>query len=204
MTPDPPLPPQLPEPGPAWFCVRCRPKQEHLAAGYLRKRVGVEVFLPRLRFRRPTRRGPAWVTEALFPGYLFARFDWRLSFRAVHHTPSVSGLVHFGDSYPTVPDAAMHELRAAFGDDAIHEIATDMAPGDPVQLVGGPFGGLQAVVHQVMPSRQRVRVLLEFLGRQTVVEASLQGVFRKDEPRTTALGLRRHPSESPVSSTGQG
>src|SRR5258705_250702 len=60
----------------AWFCLRARSKHEHIAARHLQQMTDVEVFLPRIRFRRKTRQGPAWVTEALFPNYLFARFDW--------------------------------------------------------------------------------------------------------------------------------
>jgi transcription antitermination factor NusG len=34
----------------------------------------------------------------------------------------------------------------------------------------GVFLGLQAVVTQVLPAAQRVRILLDFLGRQTEAE----------------------------------
>lgn len=182
-----PPPPEGAEAAPEWFCVRSRPKQEHIAAGHLRTLEGVEVFLPRIRFKRTTRRGPVWVTEALFPGYLFARFNWRHLFRAVHHAPSVSGLVHFGPHYPTVSVASLNELRAVFGQEAIHMIPSTPAPGDPVEVVGGPFSGLQAVVSQVMPGRERVRILLEFLGRQTVVEVAVDAICRQVEPRLGAI-----------------
>src|ERR1035441_3647403 len=66
-----------------WFCLRTQSKHEHIAAVHLRKMDGVGVFLPRIRFQRNTRQGLAWVTEALFPGYLFARFDWHDSLRQV-------------------------------------------------------------------------------------------------------------------------
>jgi hypothetical protein len=42
---------------------------------------------------------------------------------------------------------------------------------------------LEAVVTQVLPGRDRVRVLLEFLGRQTVVELSSETVLRREGPR---------------------
>src|SRR5258707_3918560 len=61
-------------PEPVWFCLKTQPKREHLAAIMLRRQFSVECFSPRLRFRRMTRRGPVWFVEAMFPGYLFARF----------------------------------------------------------------------------------------------------------------------------------
>ncbi len=59
---------------PAWYCVRSQNKHEHIAAAHLRMLDGVTVFCPRIRFKRTTRRGVVWVTEGMFPGYLFARF----------------------------------------------------------------------------------------------------------------------------------
>ena len=93
------------EPGVAWFCLRSHPKHEHIAARHLQQMEGVEVFNPRIRFSRSTKLGPVNVTEALFPNYLFARFDWKTSLARVHYAPGVSGVVHFGIKWPTVPEA---------------------------------------------------------------------------------------------------
>lgn len=155
----------------AWFCVRTLPKHEHIAAAQLRQQdPEVEVFLPRIRYRRPTRRGPAWVTEALFLNYVFARFDLAGRLRLVQSARGVRAVVHFGTRWPAVPDGVIAELRSAMGTDEVKTLSEDLNPGDPVEIFGDPFAGLQAVVTRVMPGRQRVGVLLEFLGRQTVVE----------------------------------
>jgi transcriptional antiterminator RfaH len=169
--------------GPAWFCLRTQPKHEHLAAAGLRKEPDVEVYLPRIRFRRSTRRGPVWFTEALFPSYLFARFDLAVSLRRVCHSRGVRGVVHFGERWPIVPEAAVEELRATLGADQVHVIQNELQPGEAVQIAGGVFHGLQAVVTRVMPSRDRVAVLLEFLGRQTAVELPGEAVIRVMDER---------------------
>ena len=78
----------------AWFCIRSQPKYEHLAAAHLQREPGFEVYLPRIRFKRATRRGPVWFTEALFPNYLFARFDPAACLRRVCHARGVRGVVH--------------------------------------------------------------------------------------------------------------
>lgn len=171
------------DPAPAWFCLRAQPKHEHIAAGHLRLLRGVEVFLPRLRFRRKTRRGAVWFTEALFPGYLFARFDWSRNLRAVHHASGVRGVIHFGERWPTVPDAVMADLQQLFGGEQLHVIPEVPVVGDAVDIAGGAFHGLQAVVTQVMPGRERVLVLLDFLGRQTAVELPLAQVVVEGDGR---------------------
>src|ERR1700690_4032593 len=94
----------------AWFCLRTLPKHEHIAAAQLRNEAGIEVFLPRIRFKRVTRCGPAWVTEALFQNYLFAKFDLLVSLRHVQAARGVRGVVHFGSRWPTIPEAAIKEL----------------------------------------------------------------------------------------------
>jgi transcriptional antiterminator RfaH len=162
----------------AWFCVRAQPKHEHIAAANLRQYLNTEVFSPRIRFRRATRRGPVWVTESLFPNYVFARFDWRSSLRLIHHAPGVAGVVHFGSRWPTIPDQVIQELRTMLGSEELHVIGDELEPGDDVRISGGSFHGLEGVVTRVMPGRARVGILLEFLGRQTMVEVKVDNVVK--------------------------
>lgn len=156
--------------GPAWYCVRSQPRHEHVAAAHLRRQPDLEVFCPRIRFRRATRRGPVWVTEPLFPSYLFAKFDWHKLLREVQHTTGVATVVHFGLLWPTVPEAVIKELRSAVDADETRVIEEVLREGDEVEVKGGVLDGLQAVVTRVMPARRRVAVLLDLLGRQTLVE----------------------------------
>jgi transcriptional antiterminator RfaH len=171
----------------AWFCVRSQPKHEHIAAAHLRQDADVEVFLPRLRFKRATRQGRVWVTEALFPSYFFARFDWMLCLRKVHHARGVRQVVHFGERWPTIPDRVVHELRASLGEEEIHQLDPDLQPGDEVKVIGGAFEGLQAVVQYPMPGRQRVAVLMDFLGQQTAVQVDRRWVVVEKEGRKIGL-----------------
>ena len=103
--------PQLPE----WFCLRCQTKREHIAAGHLRELEGVEVFCPRLRYRKATRRGKIWWVEPMFPGYLLAKFNMAEMERAVTFCQGIRGLVRFGSEIPPVPEsfveAIKHEIR---------------------------------------------------------------------------------------------
>src|SRR5258708_12312989 len=81
------------QPTNAWFCLRAQPKREHIAAACLRQTCEVEVFCPRLRFRKLTSRGPVWFIEAMFPGYLFARFDYANCHRRGKKGPAIRRLV---------------------------------------------------------------------------------------------------------------
>jgi transcriptional antiterminator RfaH len=176
----------FPASGPEWFCVRSKPKCEHIAAKHLEES-GVEVFLPRIRFQRLTRRGKVWFNEALFPGYLFSRFEWARSFRNVCATNGVTSIVHFGENWPRIPAEAIEELRRLFGTRSLRQITPEFNVGDEVKIASGPFQGLLAVVNQVLPAPERVRVLLDFLGRQTSAEVNVGSIIPVTEARALAF-----------------
>jgi transcriptional antiterminator RfaH len=152
-----------------WFCVRSHPKREHIAAAHLRLLAGVEVFNPRLRIKKPTRRGIVTFIESLFPNYIFARFNAEAMLYKVKYSASVSTIVHFGTRIPTVPEAFISELKENFGDNEIQDCERHVQPGDKVTIGEGPFYGLNATVLKVLTPHQRVEVLLEMLGRTAPV-----------------------------------
>ena len=169
----------------AWFCLHAQPKHEHIAAAHIRQIKDTEVFLPRVRFKRATQRGTVWVTEALFPGYLFARFNWQTLLRQVKHASGVRGIVHFGDQWPVVPEKTIEELRQSVGADEMQTISQEFSPGDAVRIADGTLRGLHAVVSRIMPSRERVAVLMDLLGRQTMIELTAGSILKEGNERAT-------------------
>jgi transcriptional antiterminator RfaH len=167
--------------GLSWFCVRSRTRQEHIAAAGLR-RVGIEVMNPRIRFRRVTARGPIWVIESMFPGYVFARFNLKRSLDSVRYSFGVAGVVHFGIFWPVVPEDTIETLRTVVGEEEVRLVEPALNVGDEVEVATGAFSGFHGVVTRIMPARDRVAVLLDFLGRQTTVELPLGGISH-DGPR---------------------
>ncbi len=161
-----------------WFCVKSHPKHERIAAEQLALHKEIEVFCPRIRFKKKTKSGSAWITEALFPSYLFARFEVNAFFCLVRSARGVNGIVHFGGQYPLVPDAVIKSLRESVCNEEILAVSPVLQVGDAVTLAGGVFHGLQAVVHRIIPAQQRVGVLLELLGQTTLVELNISDVLR--------------------------
>src|SRR5215475_8023431 len=155
---------------PVWFCMRAEPKREHLAATALRRRFGIECLSPRLRFRKLTQRGPVWFVEAMFPGYLFAKFVYSTQHRAVESSHGIRGIVRFGDRLATLPEHTVMAIQSKAGAEEVVTVDSSVKIGQPVQIVDGPFQGLEAVVTKVLPAKERIRVLLEFLGRPLEME----------------------------------
>ena len=157
---------------PVWFCLKAQPKREHLAAIALRRQFGIECFSPRLRFRRMTRRGPVWFVEAMFPGYLFAKFVYGEQHRAVESSHGIRGIVRFGDRLATLSEDIVAALQSRVGAEEVVTVDSSIKIGQPVQITEGPFQGLEGVVTHLLPAKERVRVLLEFLGRSLATEIS--------------------------------
>jgi transcriptional antiterminator RfaH len=164
---------------PAWYCLRSQPKHEHIAAAHLRLLEEVTVFCPRIRFKRATRQGVVWVTEAMFPGYLFARFELMTMHRKVRYAHGVSGLVRFADRYPTIDEGALEQLRDHTDVRGIKELHYRFSQGDNVKIVQGAFLGLDAVITQVLPAKERVKILMDFLGRKIEAEVHHSSVLRR-------------------------
>jgi len=160
-----------------WFCLRTQPKHEHVAAAVLRRQFDVPCFAPRLRFRKATRRGAVWFVEAMFPGYLFAEFVYKQKHRIVEHASGIQGVVHFGNNLALVDSGTISALQSKAGEEETVTIDPEIQVGQPVTITEPPFSGLEAVVTRVLPAKERVKVLLEFLGRPVETEVATHKVL---------------------------
>ena len=155
-----------------WYCVRSKPKHEHIASGQLRMLPDVEVFCPLIRYQKVTVRGPVWFTEAVFPGYVFARLNLAEELRKVSTTLGVDGIVHFRQRYAELEDSLVDAMRNHLDGKEIKCFSVPIAVGEHAQVIDGPFVGLDVVVTRFVSARERVRILLNVLGR--VVEADVK------------------------------
>ncbi len=170
-------------PSSCWFCLRTQPKREHVAAANLRKRVQIEVFSPRLRIWRSLRHGIAsFATEALFPGYLFARFVHPDQSRHVLSTPGITGIVAFAGRPPAVADPVIDFLRGQV--EQAERLAGEplFEEGSWVKIVAGCFHDMEGRVLHFDPKTERVRILLMLLGRAVQVSLPAQGVIFASAP----------------------
>lgn len=172
---------------PRWFCVRTQTKREHIAAKHLRELGSIEVFCPRIKYRKATRRGKIWWLEPLFPGYLLAKFDRSEMERAVTFCQGVRGLVRFGTEIPDVPENTVRTLirqvqEQANEDGELITVAPAISVGDEVEVATGPLQGMKGVIRSVAPANERVTVLLEFLGQIQPVDLDLFTILAPGKP----------------------
>ncbi len=179
---------------PAWFCVRAQTKREHIAAEHLRALEGIEVFCPRIRYRKATRRGKIWWLEPLFPGYVLAKFGLAEMERAVTFCQGVRGLVRFGNGIPAVPAAFVeglkHEVRSRLAtDEGVFTVSPTIEIGDEVEIAVGPLRGMKGTIITVPSASERVKILIEFLGQPQAIDVDLFSILLPRRPVVTTLPI---------------
>ena len=118
-----------------------------------------------------------WFIEAMFPGYLFAKFVYSKQHRAVEASHGVRGIVRFGDHLATLPENIVAGLQLRVGAEEVVTVDSSIKIGQAVEIVEGPFRGLEVLVTHLLPAKERVRVLFEFLGRSVEMELSTAKVL---------------------------
>lgn len=162
-----------------WFCLRTQTKREHIAAKLLDRHESVEVFCPRISQVRKTRTGKKRFVDALFPGYIFARFHYLSQYRLIIHTQGVTGIVQQGN-LRAVPNAIVENLMTAFPEPITEAPDPSIEPGAKVEFVSGSLHGLQGKVIAALPAKNRIQILLEFLGREITVSVTADSVLLAD------------------------
>jgi transcriptional antiterminator RfaH len=142
-----------------WLLVHTKPKQESLAEHGLRER-GLGAYCPRV-IEPPTHvrapKGPV----PLFRSYVFCRAVPEEGFAAITYCPGVHRLIRFGDAFASLRDEDVGFLKEREGGRGYLVIPPrPLLQGNIVRLVSGPFGGFEAIVERLLPSSERVRLLL--------------------------------------------
>jgi transcriptional antiterminator RfaH len=150
-----------------WYALHTKPRKEHQVDALLRGR-GIETYLPTVRRKVQRRDRPARVVY--FPCYLFAYLDFDVvPLSSIAWMPGVRRIVGHGDQPAVVADQVVELLRERLG--GIEEVGyRRLRQGDRVRIRSGPLRDLEAVFDQPLSPRERVRVLLNVLGRMTPVE----------------------------------
>ncbi len=130
------------------------------------------------------------VIRTSHPGYVLVRMELtNESWSTVRQTPSVTGFVAFGNQPVPLsldevvgmlaPAALAKAAQTASGTATMKkkkvEVA-DFAVGDSVMVVQGPFAGVHATITEINANHQRLKALVEILGRETPVDLTFAQV----------------------------
>lgn len=147
-----------------WYALYTKPHKERQVSNLLQEE-GIETYLPTVRRKIRRRDRPDRVVY--FPCYLFARIDFQVTPRSsIAWMPGMRRIVTFGEKPAVVADQLVDLIRRRLGD--IEEVSYGrLKQGDRVRITAGPLRDLEAVFDRPLSSADRVRVLLDVMGRMT-------------------------------------
>lgn len=158
-----------------WFVIASKRHREEFAYASLGE-IGIRAYLPRIvQWPRPAVGGEI---APMFPGYLFVYAAFPDDFYRVGWTPGVKAFVTFGGLPAPLAPQVIDFLRSREGADGVIRCGSGITEPREVRIIRGPFQGLTAIVTQRLPARERVRVLMDILQRQTSVELPERWVAR--------------------------
>ena len=158
-----------------WYALHVKPNAEYLVAEILESR-SIETYLPTLKSLHPR---PGHTTTPYFPSYLFARIDFEVTgYAAIAWTPGIRGVVAIERRPAILEDEVIQAIRERVDQIwAVGGLPTHtFQPGDRVRIRAGALQGLMGVFEGPTTPTQRVRILLNFLGRARPAEVPVDGL----------------------------
>ena len=112
--------------------------------------------------------------EMLFPGYIFINTSLE-NYSALKYTMGIRNIIKFGENISCISDEEIEAMQMAEETSKIHPVASQIQIGQDVMIAKGSLTGSIVKVCS-LPSKERVGVLLSFLGslrRVTIPEKDL-------------------------------
>ncbi len=161
-----------------WFVIHCYSGYENKVRKNLEQRIETmamknkifDVVIPtqeEIEVRDGKRRT---VERHVFPGYVLVNMILEEdSWFVVRNTPGVTGFVGMGDEpTPLRPEEVASILRRMENEAPTYKVTYKQ--GDRVRIVDGPFNDFRGIVDEIYMDRSKIRVMVNFFGRETPVE----------------------------------
>jgi transcriptional antiterminator NusG len=161
-----------------WYVVHCYSGYEKKVRHNLEQRIETmgmkekifDVFVPteeEIEVKEGKRRT---VERRVFPGYILVNMILsEESWYVVRNTPGVTGFVGMGNQpIPLRPEEVALIVKRMEAD--APRIKVTFRVGERIRIVDGPFNDFRGTVAEIDMERAKVRVMVNFFGRETPVE----------------------------------
>lgn len=166
------------EDGRAWYVVHCYSGYENKVRYNLEQRIETmgmkdkifDVVVPteeEIEVKEGKRRT---IERRVFPGYILVNMILsEESWYVVRNTPGVTGFVGMGNNpTPLRPEEVAQIVKRMEAE--APRIKVTFKSGERVRIVDGPFNDFRGTVSEIDMERAKVRVMVNFFGRETPVE----------------------------------
>ena len=110
------------------------------------------------------------VQRKVFPGYVLVEMAMDDdSWYVVRNTPGVTGFVGSGSKPLPLQDREVKTILRQLGDET-PKFRITYQKGSSVRINSGPFMDFSGIVDEILPEKEKVRVLVSIFGRETPVE----------------------------------
>ena len=166
------------EDGRAWYVVHCYSGYENKVRHNLEQRIETmgmkdkifDIVVPteeEIEVKEGKRRT---IERRVFPGYILVYMIMtEESWYVVRNTPGVTGFVGMGNEpTPLRPEEVSQIIKRMEAE--APRIKVTFKSGERVRIVDGPFNDFRGTVSEIDMERAKVRVMVNFFGRETPVE----------------------------------
>jgi transcription termination/antitermination protein NusG len=162
----------------SWYVIHCYSGYENKVRHNLEQRIETmgmkdqifDVVIP-TQEEIEVKDGKRRVVERhVFPGYVLVNMLLsEESWYVVRNTPGVTGFVGMGNSPTALRPEEVAQILKRMEAEAPH-IKVSFKTGERVRIVDGPFNDFRGTVAEIDMERTKVRVMVNFFGRETPVE----------------------------------
>ncbi len=162
----------------AWYVIHCYSGYENKVRHNLEQRIETmgmkdrifDVVIP-TQEEIEVKDGKRRVVERhVFPGYVLVNMILsEESWYVVRNTPGVTGFVGMGNQPTALRPEEVAQILKRMEAEAPH-IKVSFKVGERVRIVDGPFNDFRGTVAEIDQERTKVRVMVNFFGRETPVE----------------------------------
>jgi len=152
-----------------WYVIQTKPKKEEEAKSYLSTK-GVEIFNPLMETFLLRNGRMNKELKPLFPNYIFGKFDLDQNYPLVRWAKGVKKVLGFGE-YPTpISEEVVEIIKERTDTHGIVRLKCHYQANDLIRIKTGPLKDLLGIFERWISDSERVRILLNLLGYQPVVE----------------------------------
>jgi transcriptional antiterminator NusG len=162
----------------SWYVIHCYSGYENKVRHNLEQRIETmgmkdrifDVVIP-TQEEIEVKDGKRRVVERhVFPGYVLVNMLLsEESWYVVRNTPGVTGFVGMGNSPTALRPEEVSQILKRMEAEAPH-IKVTFKVSERVRIVDGPFNDFRGTVAEIDMERSKVRVMVNFFGRETPVE----------------------------------
>lgn len=169
-----------------WFVIHCYSGYENKVRKNLEQRIETmnmknkifDVVIPTQEEIEVKDGKRKTVERHVFPGYVLVNMILEEeSWYVVRNTPGVTGFVGMGEEpTPLRPEEVAQILRRMEDEAPTYKVT--YKSGERVRIVDGPFNDFRGTVSEIDMERSKIRVMVNFFGRETPVELDFLQVER--------------------------